>query len=88
MGLKPRPEYTPRISVVSRSSHAGWACCCDVTYHKPDEVHLRELFHCGVFHFGPVTSFELLTSVTDLSRIFGLDDLKRATTAHPKGQTR
>ena len=39
-------------------------------------------------HFGWVTSFELLTSVTVLSRIFGLDDLMRAATAHPKGQTR
>ncbi|KAI5437972.1 hypothetical protein KIW84_023920 [Lathyrus oleraceus] len=55
---------------------------------QSDEVHLRESFRLELFHSGWIISSELLTSVTDLSRIFGLDDLKRATTAHPKGQTR
>jgi hypothetical protein len=55
---------------------------------QPDEVHLREFFRVELFRLGWIISFELLTSVTVLSRIFDLDDLKRATTAHPKGQTR
>ncbi|KAI5444565.1 hypothetical protein KIW84_012996 [Lathyrus oleraceus] len=53
---------------------------------QPDEVLLRESFRVELFHFGWVASFELLTSVTVLSRIFGLDDLLRAARHTRKGK--
>ena len=87
MGLKPRPEYTPRISVglAYLTCRLGMMLRRDIPQAGRGSV--DSAFHCGILHFGLVTSSELLTLVTDHSRIFGSDDFKRATMAHPKGQT-
>jgi hypothetical protein len=66
-------------------SHVGSTCCCDVTYHSQTRF-FWENSSLWSSHYGWVISFELLTSVTVLSRIFGLNDLMRATRHTRKGK--